>query len=532
MSNLFKKAVDFLAPLGFLVIVGATAWERWGRVLRGGFWPWFAGGAVLIALHLALRWEDVFGRIGRRQMKYGGNTFVLVLAVLVILGAVNYVAKRNPKRWDLTKGQRYSLSDQTRKVVGALKDDVKITYFQRQRDMARGQDRLKDYQVLSSRLKVEFVDPVQSPGRAQAYDVRGPWPILVVERGDKREKVSNDSEQDVTNALIKITREGKKTVCFATGEGESSSADSGERGLSGAKGALTKNQYETKDVILLREKKVPAECTVLMVPGPEKDLLPEAVDAIRVYVKGGGKALVMIEPETKESFSHLDGLAKEWNIETAKDVVVDVSGMGQIFGAGELTPLATDYPFHAITKDFRLMTLFHMARSMEAGKGTAEGVTAQNLVQTSPQSWAESDLTLKGRIVFDEKKDRRGPISLAAVATIRGPSPAPTPSPSPAPSPGAEGEAPKAPEGRVVVVGDADFASNSLLGFQGNQDFFLNTVAWLAEDVDLISIRAKEPDDQRMFLSQQQQRNVWLLAQVLIPGLFVVMGVVTWWRRR
>ncbi len=516
MSNLFKKAVDFLAPLGFLVIVAATAWERWGRVLRGGFWPWFAGGAVLIGLHLALRWEDVFGRIGRRQMKYGGNTFVLVLAVLVILGAVNYVAKRNPKRWDLTKGQRYSLSDQTRKVVGGLKDDVKITYFQRQRDMARGQDRLKDYQVLSSRLKVEFVDPVQSPGRAQAYDLRGPW----------------DSEQDVTNALIKITREGKKTVCFATGEGESSSADSGERGLSGAKGALTKNQYETKDVILLREKKVPAECTVLMVPGPEKDFLPEAVDAIRVYVKGGGKALVMIEPETKESFSHLDALVKEWNIETAKDVVVDVSGMGQIFGAGELTPLATDYPFHVITKDFRLMTLFHMARSMEAGKGTVEGVTAQNLVQTSPQSWAESDLTLKGRIVFDEKKDRRGPISLAAVATIRGPSPAPTPSPSPSPSPGAEGEAPKAPEGRVVVVGDADFASNSLLGFQGNQDFFLNTVAWLAEDVDLISIRAKEPDDQRMFLSQQQQRNVWLLAQVLIPGLFVVMGVVTWWRRR
>jgi len=176
------------------------------------------------------------------------------------------------------------------------------------------------------------------------------------------------------------------------------------------------------------------------------------------------------------------------------------------------------------------MTLFHMARSVEAGKGSVEGVSAQNLVQTSPQSWAETDLTLKGKIVFDEKKDRRGPISLAAVATIRAPSP--TPSPSPSPSPGAEGETPKAPEGRVVVVGDADFASNALLGFQGNQDFFLNTVAWLAEDADLISIRAKEPDDQRLFLTQVQQQNVKWIALALIPGFFVVMGIATWWRRR
>ena len=140
---------------------------------------------------------------------------------------------RHSKRFDLTKDQRYSLSDQTHKVLAGLKDDVKITYFQRSRDMARGQDRLKEYQALSPRLKAEFVDPVQSPAKAQAYDVRGPWPILVVEKGDKRERISNDGEQDITNALIKITREGKKTVCLLEGEGERSGEDSGERGFSG-----------------------------------------------------------------------------------------------------------------------------------------------------------------------------------------------------------------------------------------------------------------------------------------------------------
>ncbi len=528
MSNLLKKAVDLLAPLGFLVIVGAAAWERTGRTLPGGIRPWLIGGAALIVVHLLLRWEDVLGGVGRRQMKYGTNTFVLVLVVLAVLGAINYLVVRNPKSWDLTKGQRYSLSDQTKKAVTGLKEDVKITYFQRQRDMARGQDRLKDYQALSPRLKVEFVDPVQSPAKAQAYDVRGPWPILLIERGEKREKVSNDSEQDITNALIKITREGKKTVCLAEGEGERSGEESGDRGFSAAKAALGKNQYEAKSVFLLREKKVPAECTVLIVGGPEKDLLPEAVDAIRSYVKGGGKGLVMIEPETKESFPNLDALVKEWNVEVAKDVVVDVSGMGQLFGAGELTPLVSDYPYHPITKDFRLMTLFHMARSAQAGKGSVEGVSAQNLLQTSPQSWAETDLSLKGKIVFDESKDRRGPISLAAVATVRGPAPSPPPSPAPA----TEAEAPKTPEGRVVVVGDADFASNALLGFQGNQDLFLNMVAWLAEDADLISIRAKEPDDQRMFLTQQQRQNVKWVTLLLVPGFFVVMGIASWWRRR
>jgi ABC-type uncharacterized transport system involved in gliding motility auxiliary subunit len=463
-------------------------------------------------------------------LKYGTNTLAMVLAVLGILALVNYVASRNTKRYDLTKDQRYSLSDQTRKVLRGLKDEVKITYFERQRDLRRAQDRLEEYQALSPRLKIEFVDPIQNPAKAQAYDVRGPWPILVVEKGAKREKISNDGEQDITNALIKVTREGKKTVCFLEGEGERSGEDSGDRGFSGAKSSLTKSLYEVKNVFLMREKTVPADCTVLLVAGPEKDLLPETTAAIRDYVKKGGKAFVMVEAELKEHYPNLVALLKDWNIEAGSDVVVDVSGMGQLLGLSELAPLAMEYPWHPITKDFRLSTVYGGARSVEAGKGTVEGVSAQDLVKTSPQSWAESDLSLKGPIKFDEGKDRKGPISLAAVATVKAPAPAPTPTPSPSPSPAPE--EPKTPEGRVVAVGDADFASNALLGFQGNQDFFLNAVAWLAEDADLISIRPKEPENQALFLSRQVQQNVAWVALVILPGFFVVLGVVTWWRRR
>ena len=541
--SILKKLVDFLAPLGFLIAVAAVFVTRtpWADKLPGGLRPWLIAAGALVLVHLVLRFEDAVRVLGRRQLKYGGNTFVLLAAVLGILVFANYFVSRHTKRFDLTKDQRFSLSDQTKKVVGGLKDEIKLVYFQRTRDMARGQDRLQEYQALSPKLKAEYVDPVQSPAKAQAYDVRGPWPILVVEKGDKRERVTNDGEQDITNALIKITRESKKTVCLLSGEGERSGEDSGDRGFSGAKSSLTKALYEVKDVFLLREKTVPKDCTVLIVGGPEKDLLPETTAAIQDFVKGGGKALVMVEAELKEHYPNLVALLKGWNIEAGNDVVVDVSGMGQLFGFSELAPLAIDYPYHAITKDFRLPTLYGGARSVQAGKGSAPGVSASDLVKTSAQSWAESDLSLKGSIQFDEGKDRKGPIALAAVATVTGPAPSPSPSPASSPSPAASPSASpspaaeepaKAPEGRVVAVGDADFASNSLLGFQGNQDFFLNTVAWLAEDADLIAIRPKEPENQAMFLSRSVQQNVAWAALVLIPGFFVVAGIASWWRRR
>jgi len=171
---------------------------------------------------------------------------------------------------------------------------------------------------------------------------------------------------------------------------------------------------------------------------------------------------------------------------------------------------------------------------VQANTGTMEGVFAQDLVKTSPASWAETDLTLKAPVQFDEGKDKKGPISLGAVATVTvsaTPSPSPSPSVAPTASPSPEEAAPKK-EGRVAVFGDSDFATNTLLSFQGNRDLFMNSVAWLAQDADLISIRPKEPDDQRLVLTRNQQQNMLVLALLLIPGVFVVMGIREWWSRR
>jgi ABC-type uncharacterized transport system involved in gliding motility auxiliary subunit len=556
--GVLRRLVDVLGPVGFIVIVVSLWLSREGRALPGDPQYYLIGGLALIVAHLTLRWEALTGGVGRRQWAHGTNAFVLTAAVLGILGALNYIAYRNTKRLDLTKDRRFSLSDQTRKVLAGITEEAKITYFQRGEIPSSVKDRLTEYQAASARLKVQYVDPWKSPGLAREYDVTS-VPSLVLEYGGKRERFTNESEQEITNALIKVTREGTKTVCFVEGEGERNLDDAEGKGLSGAKAALEKSQYQTRKLFLMREKSVPADCAVLAIAGPKADVLAPGIDVVRDYVSRGGKLLVMLEPELEDAQPqpNLVGLLDGWNITPGRDVVVDVSGLGELYGTGPITPLVMEYTYHEITRDLQVMSAFHEARSMTAGTATKAGLTTQDLVRTSNASWAETDLTLKEPVRMDEGKDRAGPVSLAVAATIRPPEPEVETKASTEGAPPAEGEdqpaegedqpaaeaktapdeekaadAPAKPEGRVVAVGDADFASNTLLGFPGNRDLFLNMVSWLAQDTDLISIRPKEPQDQRLILTGGQQLNLAWTSLILIPFSFVALGVLTWWRRR
>jgi ABC-type uncharacterized transport system involved in gliding motility auxiliary subunit len=529
--NALNKLVWLLAPLGVLLAVGAWIWGFTKAPLPGGTAVYVTVGGALVLLHLLLKWEDIVQAIGGRQLMYGAFSLVLVAAVLGILGGINWYVARHTRKWDLTKNQRYSLSDATKASLRGLKQDVTIFYFHNAGEMGAGQARMKDYQDASPRIKVEFVNPTQNPGKARQYDVQM-VPTLVVERGTRREKISNDSEQDITNAIIKVTRDVQKTVCFVDGEGERSLDDAQGAGYSAVKSALGKSQYATKTVTLLREGSVPADCTVAVVAGPATDLAAPVIVALRDYVKASGRLLAMAEPEFKDHMPQYVGLLKEWNLEAGADLVVDVSP-GTLQQTGPETPLGVRYPPHEITKDLvGMATAFHTARSLKPSTATTPGVFAQSLVETASAAWGETDFTSGTPVKLDMGKDTPGPVSLGAVATIAAPA-APTPAPAASPSPSAE-PSPEPPkkEGRVIAFGDADFASNDFFSIQGNRDLFLNAVAWLAEDPDLIAIRPRDPEDQRMFLTVRQQVVVFATALLVWPALFVVLGIANWWRRR
>jgi len=506
-------AIRFLRP----------EWMQYGTYLT-------YAGLVCILLYMIGQWRDVVAFYGGRQARYGTMSLVSILVGVGIFAALNYLATRQNKRWDLTENQTYSLSDQSVKVLKDLDAPVQFTVYDLDTNFDRFRERLESYAYESKNVKVEYVDIDRQPARAKQAEVQTAGTI-VINYKDRVQRISNTDEQDITNALIKLEHPQQKKVYFTQGHGERDSAGSDRLGYSTVTAALGKDNFTVDKLVLAQQKDVPADATVIVVAGPKTDFLTPEIDAIKRFIAKGGKLFVMLDPPDANGADvpNLRGLLKEWSIEFGNDVVVDASGMGQLFGGDASVPVAASYPAHPITDNFRVMTAFPLARSVKASEGNTSGKTPQMLVETSAQSWAETDLKslASGRVEFNgDAGDKQGPIALGAAVS------APA-SEAPAPPAGgnASPDAPK-PESRVVAFGDSDFAANNAIGIQGNQDLFLNTVNWLAQQENLIAIRPKEPQDRRLTLTATQQQNIMLLSIFIIPGVVLAAGAYTWWRRR
>jgi ABC-type uncharacterized transport system involved in gliding motility auxiliary subunit len=485
------------------------------------------GGLVCLLVYVLGQWRDIAGLFSRRQARYGTLTGVSVLVVLGILIAINYIGARQNKRWDLTANQAFSLSDQTKNVLAKLDVPLQITVFAEEANMQRYREKLKEYEYASKKVQTDYIDPDKKPAIAAQNQIQQYGTILFNYKG-RSERVTSDSEQDVTTAIIKVVQGQQKKVYFSQGHGEKDTTSSERDGYKDIADALGRDNYTVDKIVLAQAGAVPDDAAVVVVGGPKVDFFPGEIDALKKYLAKSGKLLLELDPPEKPDsppLTNLIALAHDWGIDVGNDIVVDASGMGQLVGTGPEVPLAASYPSHPITQRLKLITGFPLARSITPVMGGVNGHIAQGFVETSPRSWAESDikgLLTTGKVSMNVASgDKPGPVNVAAA--VAAPS-------ADAPKAG-DPNTPK-PETRVVVFGDSDFASKAALGIPGNRDLFMNTIGWLSQQENLISIRPKEPDDRRVTMTATQQNNVTILSLFLIPGFVFGAGVYSWLRRR
>jgi ABC-type uncharacterized transport system involved in gliding motility auxiliary subunit len=453
--------------------------------------------------------------IQARQTRFAVYLTFYVLVTLAILVITNVLVDRYNKTLDTTANKRYSLSEQTAKIIKSLKQPATITYFDQSTRMQQGKDTLDQYANLSPKVHVEYVDADKHPELARAAGIKN-YGTAVVQIGDRKEEARSLSEEGITGAFIRDEKTAVRTVCFVEGSGEHRIDDSDRSGFSRLKDLLSKEEYQSQAVNLVTKAEIPNSCSVLIVGGPESDYLQPEVGAIKKYVEDGGRALFLLDPPLKmgrEEIADNDALSKVlelWGVTPEKNLIIDLNPIGQIAGLGPQVALVTSYDSHAIVNEMkRSATGFPLSRSLQVKN--ADKTTVEKLFSSSDSSLATTKLNSPA-INPSDPQNTHGPLLLAAAGTY---------------NTGKENS-----QGRFVVVGSSSWAANNFIGFNGNRDLALNTVNWLASDEDLISIRPKERDDRRITLTQAQMSWLRITSQFLLPLLVIVTGVSVWWRRR
>jgi len=450
----------------------------------------------------------------------GMNMAAMMLLVVGIAVLANYVAARRHHRFDFTRSKQHTLSSQTLKILKSLKKNITLTAFYSRRSpgsqFGETQDLLDEYRYGSDRVKTRIVDIYTNPAEAQRYAVTSPS-VTIVESGGRKEQVYGPNEQDLTTAILKVTREEKLKVYFLLGQGEHDPGSFGGQGYAEAKRALEAAYYQVETLNVVGAQGVPKDCAVLVVAGPQKPLDAAATGAIVAYLEQGGRAFFLVDPDPAPS---LADILEKWGVKPLPGTVVEPA---LTLGPGMI--VIAKYLYHDITRPFTerpLAAILATARAFERVPTAPPDLHAADVMQTSSDSWLAAGLAGSTMPAY-KAGEKRGPLTVMMAVSMGAP---PTPPGMP--------ELPEQPKEKpvLVVAGDSDFASDDLIANGANKDLFMNSINWLAGQTELVSIAPKPREEHTIMLDQVQARQTFVLAVLAVPVVVLCIGGYVWWRRR
>lgn len=426
-----------------------------------------------------------------------------------ILTCVVLIAHRHPWRLDCTPEQRFTLSPHTRDVLARLQDDVTITAFYSSQEQGMREDMaqlLALYREASPRVQVHLLDLDRSPGAAERLGVRD-YNVAAVQTGERRERVDLITEEWVSAAIQRVAGTPPVHTYFVLGHGECDPRDDDARGGAGdAARALAAGGFDVR--VVEGAAALPADAQLVVVAGPTRELAPAEVASLEAHVRRGGSLLVLADPPAPHALATL--LAR-FGIELGDDLVVDEQG--RLLGTDGLAARVAFLNQSLIPEAPDANAILPMAQSLRIVE--TPGAHAEYLGVTGETTWADVDRRpLAGAEThFRPERDRRGPLPVAALSLI------------------ARGDD---PPGRLVVVGDADFATNLHLGVLGNRDFLL-AAAELAARSDAYTGARPPVRPTRTFSSlalTAREARVILWSACLLPAMACALAALLTARRR
>ncbi len=454
------------------------------------------------------------------------QTVLLALQIIMaatLCGFLIVLAERHNVRYDLTPLQSFVLSDEARRIATGVRVPVRMTVFynsQEQGQRRQTEDLLQLFTDAAPNISYRLADLDRSPALAKKYGVSS-FNTGVIETDGEIRQLNTIDEEEITKGLLQLTRSTPRTLCFIAGHGEHSPQDSGDRtGYSEVAKALEKENFIIRTLDAMHTD-TSGDCTVVILPGPTRNLLPGEANELARYLESGGHVLFMVDPDALPSV--VEFLAR-FGVRAGDDLVVDERN--RFYGSDSFMPRVPIFDEGTFRKNLDTAAVFSLARTVSPIDKEGGDYNVLLIALSSPESWAHigGGAVPDGKVQFRRETDKPGPLPVAVIVTGK------------REVPGAEpGSTAPAKMGRMIVFGDSDFASNLYLNLLGNKDLFMSSVGVLAEDEELISMRHKglpRSSLSPVSLTARQGDLIFWSAVVVQPAGFAALGMLITWRRR
>ena len=505
------------------------------------FWIVLAITLIITTITVIIEKNNIISLLKTRFVHKAFFGILSLLIILAILVGLYIISVNFPIRFDLTQNKSYTVSQQTMDVISRIDSPLSIVVLRSPSTDPTSADWRSDllldqYQRLSKHITVEYINPIEKPSAKSKYQMTQVGEIIFSYGQSKQVRVYRKDltaqskvtaeplfvgEEKFTQAIYTLLEQESYVVYFTVGHGERQLQDRGGEGLSYVKTYLENENYKVRDLNIILEN-IPTDASLIVIASPVETFSDFEIEKLDNYVKTGGKLLVLYDSfmDRSKFNSNLDIFLSDWGFKTKNDYIIDP--VSSVVIPVNVVPQYTTHPITQTLKEGNVFACLVVARSILSGESKYSG-SFENIITTSPQGYGKEEATFDlSRARFNPRTDIAGPVPLAVAGTYD-----------------IEGRDVPA---RIVVFGDATFALNAYINpdqgqsvdvaFAGNKDLFMNTVAYLLEARQKITIRPKEASIKNLTLTTTQTNFIRYVAQIGLPCLFGILGILIWFLRR
>jgi len=448
----------------------------------------------------------------RNQLRIQNIAFIILLSISIALLAG--LSNKYNFESDWTKNNRNTLSDVSIRLLQQIPAPVKITTFIPDGNLLSNRQYIKElvgkYQKYKKNITLKIINPDTSPDLVRQLKVTT-YGEVVVEYEGRNEHITQLKEQTLSNTLQRLLRQGERRLLFVTGHGERKPDGRANYDWNDFSEKL-KIKGITTELLKLNETPNIPDVAAIVIASPQVDYLPGEVKLIIDYVKRGGNVLWVQEPG--KSLFGLQPLAELLGINFYPGTIVDPTA--QMMNVNDPSfSIVTNYPTHAITRDFQYISIFPKAVGI-IHAAVKEDWLAKPFLQTVARSWSETGV-LKGAIDYNADTDIVGPLTIGLSLTRKDKE---------------EAADKSSKKQRIVILGDGDFLSNTYLGNQGNLNIGHNIINWIGNDDSFISIPSSSAADSQLNISDLMGAIIGLFFLIILPLALLVSGTLIWYKRR